>query len=110
MEQGRLLADLEQGGEGEEAMELLARPGVRVERIVSNGDISPPGFWYDQEQDEWVVILKGCAELEFENGSAHEMGTGDWLLIPAHVRHRVAWTCEDGPTVWLAVHIEPIRS
>lgn len=105
MEHGRLLADLVEGGDGEETLALLARPGVRVESIVSNGDVSPPGFWYDQEEDEWVVLLKGVAELEFEDGRTHEMAAGDWLLIPAHVRHRVAWTCEDGPTVWLAVHL-----
>ena len=110
MKHGRLLVDLPPTGDDEETLELLSGAGVRVERIVSNGHVSPPGFWYDQAQDEWVMVLKGAAELEFEDGSCHEMAAGYWIMIPAHVRHRVAWTCADGPTVWLAVHSAPADS
>lgn len=83
---------------------LLDAPGVRVERIVSHGHASPDGSWYDQEQGEWVVVLKGAARLGFEDGTAVELGPGDSLDIPAHRRHRVEWTTPDGLTVWLAVH------
>ena len=83
---------------------LLDAPGVRVERIVSHGHASPDGFWYDQPQGEWVVVLKGAARLRFEDGTAVELGPGDSVDIPAHTRHRVEWTAPDGPTVWLAVH------
>jgi cupin 2 domain-containing protein len=82
---------------------LLQAPGVRIERIVSNGQQSPDSFWYDQLTSEWVVVLKGAARLEFEDGTL-EMGPGDYVDIPAHKKHRVVWTSPDEPTVWLAVH------
>lgn len=83
---------------------VLERDSVRIERIVSTGQASPPGFWYDQDEWEWVVVLQGEAELEFaEEDRRVRLRPGDHLLIPAHCRHRVAWTSGDGPTVWLAV-------
>ena len=75
---------------------------MRLERIVSHGHSSPEGFWYDQPEDEWVMLLQGAARLEFED-SLMEMRPGDCLNIPAHRRHRVAWTTPEGPTVWLAL-------
>ncbi|MCA9246641.1 MAG: cupin domain-containing protein [Planctomycetales bacterium] len=79
---------------------------ARIERIVSHGHASPESFWYDQPRDEWVVVLAGAAKIEFE-GEADlvEMKPGDYLLIPAHRRHRVAWTAAEEATVWLAVHL-----
>jgi cupin 2 domain-containing protein len=78
---------------------------VRIERIVSHGHASPEDFWYDEEQHEWVVVLKGAARLRFEgNDEVVKMGPGDFVNIPAHKRHRVEWTLPDTPTVWLAVH------
>lgn len=78
---------------------------VRIERIVSHGHASPEGFWYDQDQDEWVVVLKGAAKLRFDDDeTALEMKPGDCLNIPAHKKHRVEWTTPDEPTIWLAVH------
>src|SRR5688572_25751925 len=89
----------------EELVDLIvAAPNVRVERIVSTGQSSPEGFWYDQHDHEWVAVLQGQARLEFDDGEVLSMGPGDSVLIPAHRRHRVAWTTPDGPTVWLAVH------
>jgi len=77
----------------------------RLERIVSRGHSTSEGEWYDQEQDEWVILLKGRAELLFEEGSRRlEMGPGDHVLIHSHQRHRVEWTSEDEDTVWLALH------
>ena len=84
---------------------LLQAPGVRLERIVSHGHQSPDGFWYDQPTGEWVIVLKGAARIEFE-GKSVEMKPGDYLDIPAHTKHRVAWTTPDEPTIWLAVHYE----
>lgn len=84
---------------------LLERPGVRIERIVSAGQASPPGFWYDQDGDEWVLLLAGAARLEIENGGVSELAPGDHLLLPAHCRHRVDWTDPARQTVWLAIHI-----
>jgi cupin 2 domain-containing protein len=84
--------------------DLLARDGLRIERIVSRGHCSPPGFWYDQEENEWVVLLSGAARLAFEEGNQLvELSPGDCLEIPAHVRHRVDWTSGGEDAVWLAV-------
>ena len=78
---------------------------VRIERIVSHGHASPEGFWYDQPQHEFVLLLQGAARLRFKGENATvELGPGDHLTIPAHCRHRVEWTKPDEPTVWLAVH------
>ena len=81
---------------------LLDAESVRIERIVSHGHASPQDFWYDQDQHEWVVLLKGAAKLRFENETV-EMKPGDYINIPAHKRHRVEWTTPDEPTIWLAV-------
>ena len=83
---------------------LLSEPGIRIERIVSLGHASPEGFWYDQEEGEWVLLLKGAARLRFEGGEPIELQPGSFVNIPAHRRHRVEWTDPGGPTVWLAVH------
>lgn len=80
---------------------LLSRPGVRLERIVSDGQVSPPGFWYAQAEDEWVLLLAGAAALEYGDGTRLELTPGDSLLIPAGCRHRVAYTAPR--TVWLAL-------
>ncbi len=91
----------------EEAFEtLLDRPGARIERIVSWGQASPPGFWYDPETAEWVMLVRGSAELRFEGEkTALVLKPGDYLFIPAGKRHRVERTAEDEPTLWLAVHL-----
>ncbi len=83
---------------------LLSRPGLRIERIVSTGQSSPPGFWYDQPEDEWVLVLRGSAGLQLEGEAERTLRAGDFLLLPAHCRHRVSWTSDAEPTVWLAVH------
>jgi len=81
---------------------LLHAAHVRVERIVSHGQASPPDFWYDQQQHELVFVLQGAARLRLEKESV-ELETGDWLNIPAHQKHRVEWTAPDQPTIWLAI-------
>jgi cupin 2 domain-containing protein len=87
---------------------LVERDGVRIERIVSTGQASPAGFWYDQAEDEFVVLLAGSAVLRFEQeGRLVCMAPGDWVEIPARVRHRVESTAAGAPTVWLAVHRAP---
>ena len=83
---------------------LLKGKDVRVERIVSSGHASPPGFWYDQTDNELVILLKGSAGLMFEGSDkAMTMNAGDYVNIPSHLRHRVAWTAPDEYTVWLAI-------
>jgi cupin 2 domain-containing protein len=82
---------------------LLEADHVRIERIVSYGHASPAGFWFDQDQHEWVIVLKGAARLRFADGMV-EMKPGDVINIPAHHKHRVEWTTPQEPTIWLAVH------
>jgi cupin 2 domain-containing protein len=107
IETGNLFADLPAAGDEEETTMLCRLRGARVERIVSTGQASPPGFWYDQASTEWVVVLSGAAGLLFEGEDAPRvLGPGDHVAIPAHVRHRVEWTDSERETVWLAVHGE----
>jgi len=84
---------------------LVQAKHVRIERIVSQGHATPPEFWYDQEQNEFVLLVQGAARLRFED-SVVEMKPGDWIEIPAHRRHRVEWTTPEEKTVWLAVFYE----
>lgn len=99
-----LLLPLPDAGTAERLDELLARPGLRVARIVSLGQASPPGYWYDQDEGEWVVLLAGAARLRFaDEAEARLLHPGDCLDIAPHRRHRVDWTDPANPTVWLAV-------
>lgn len=103
---GSLLSELPTAGPGEHFESLATGSGARVERIVSHGHCSPPDFWYDQEEDEWVLLVSGRAALEIEGRAGElELAPGDWLHLPAHRRHRVTWTHPEEPTVWLAVHL-----
>lgn len=100
-----LYADLPPAGGAEQFDELLSRPGLRIERIVSTGQASPPGFWYDQPQAEWVLLLQGEARLAFEDEPLPRLlQAGDFADIAPHRRHRVESTA--APTVWLAVHYD----
>ena len=84
---------------------LLAMPHFRIERIVSLGHASPDGVWCDQDEHEWVLLVKGAARLRFDGNEATvEMKPGSFINIPAHKRHRVEWTDPSQPTVWLAIH------
>jgi cupin 2 domain-containing protein len=89
----------------ESADGILMCSGCKIERIVSHAHASPPGFWYEQAWDEWVIVWSGCAKLRFEDeAEARLMKGGDYVFIPAKKRHRVDWTSGTEPTVWLAVH------
>ncbi len=91
--------------EQERFFPLLQQNGCRMEKIISTGQSSPQGFWYDQEDDEWVAVLRGEAELEFEDGARRILREGDQIFLPAHARHRVTRTAN--PTIWLAVFLRP---
>lgn len=97
-----LLADLPDDLPSELIETLAQSESVRIERIVSLGHVSPADFWYDQEENEWVALLSGGARLQFEDEEI-ELRPGDWIVIPAHRKHRVAWTKPGEHTVWLAV-------
>lgn len=96
-------------GHPDEAFDdLLAVPGLRIERIVSQGHVSPPGFWYEQDWDEWVMVIEGEAHMEIEGrADSLRLGAGDHVWLPAGCRHRVTYTRSQPPTVWLAVHRYP---
>ena len=105
LKSGNIFSGVRPAAAGEQTTTLAARRGAVVERIVSAGQASPPGFWYDQRWTEWVTVLAGEAGLRIEGeAAARTLRAGDWLELPARVRHRVEWTSADPPTVWLAVH------
>ncbi len=83
--------------------DLISAVRVRIERIVSSGQTTPAGEWYDQDRDEWVALIQGAAVLEYENGEKLRLSAGDHLLIPAHCRHRLDFTSENPPCIWIAV-------
>ena len=100
-----LFADLPRDAPDEVVDVLVQTPGARLERIVSFGQATPPGTWYDQDTHEYVVLLRGSAALRFEDEAEPRLlRPGDWVDIPAHRRHRVEWTAAGEPTVWLALH------
>ena len=102
-----LFATLPAARAEEQLTELLSRPGLRIEKIVSTGQVSPAGFWYDQPRAEWVVLLRGRARLRFEDeAQPRGLVAGDHVDIAPHRRHRVEWTATDEPTVWLAVYYD----
>ena len=88
----------------EEVIETLVQSEhVRIERIVSRGQCSAQDDWYDQAENEWVLVLQGRARLQMADGELHELAAGDYIQIPAHHKHRVAWTDDQQDTIWLAI-------
>jgi cupin 2 domain-containing protein len=83
--------------------EILSTENIRVERIISDGQKSPAGFWYDQEENEFVVLMQGSAVIEFEDGETVNLKAGDYLYLPAKMKHRINYTDEKIKTVWLAL-------
>lgn len=103
---GNLFADLPETPLPDERFDILySQPNIKIERILSTGQRTADGDWYDQSDDEWVALLCGAARLRID-GEAQDrsLKPGDWLLLPAHCRHRVTWTQDQPATVWLAVH------
>lgn len=98
-----LFKDLPHDVSEETFEDLLCRENLRIERIVSHGQTSPEQGWYDQEEHEWVLVLKGAGELTFENGSVQRLEAGDHIDIPARTKHKVSWTDPNQETIWLAV-------
>ncbi|NOR58004.1 MAG: cupin domain-containing protein [Sulfurimonas sp.] len=84
--------------------DIISKEGLKIERIVSKGHTTTEFEWYDQTNDEWVILLKGEAVLEFEDADEVRLKDGDYINIPAHTKHRVSWTKPNVETVWLAIH------
>ncbi len=95
-------------GKEEYVETILSLAGVRIERIISRGHTTAAGSWYDQGWDEWVTLLQGEARLAFDDGTELSLGRGDSLYIAAHRRHRVSFTSDDPPCIWLALHAQPL--
>ena len=108
MTRGNLFQWPEGPAGGERFDALVTRPGLRIERILSTGQASAEGFWYDQRDDEFVLLLAGAATLSLEGAAeALHLAPGDWVHLPAGCRHRVEWTSTAPPALWLAVHHAP---
>ena len=102
MADGNLLENIPQTLPKEVFESILAHDSIKIERIVSYGHCSEDNFWYDQDKNEWVLLLSGEARLQFEDRTLH-LKQGDYVNIKAHVRHRVAWTSIVEETIWLAI-------
>jgi len=83
---------------------IASSPDVLIERIISTGQVTPSGQWYDQDRDEWVILLQGEAEISYIDSSRTKLTSGDYLMIPAHQKHRVDYTSSEPPCIWLAIH------
>ena len=103
---GTLAAGLPSGPQAAEFFdEIIGESGLRIERIVSTGQKTPKDKWYDQDKDEFVLLVSGAAALRIDGEAQdRDLKPGDWLILPAHCRHRVTWTQATPPTIWLAVH------
>ncbi|OIO67229.1 MAG: hypothetical protein CO186_07850 [Zetaproteobacteria bacterium CG_4_9_14_3_um_filter_49_83] len=99
-----LFDDIDASLPDEVTQTLLSAANVRIERIISTGQASPPDFWYDQDEHEWVLLLAGSAGLQLAGeNDIRILKAGDFLCLPAHQKHRVAWTDSNCPTIWLAI-------
>ncbi len=105
IEKANLFDPMPGGGPDEDVTTLLKAGGAVLVRIVSTGQATPEGVWLDQDDNEWVVVLRGGAGLRFEGeDEVRVLSAGDYVDIPAGRRHRVEWTDAGEPTVWLALH------
>lgn len=82
---------------------IIESDSIKIERIISKGQSSPESFWYDQVKNEWLIVIKGKAKLQFEDNKVVDLTKGDYTNIPAHKKHRVAWADPDDKTIWLAI-------
>lgn len=105
-ETGNLFDALETARESESFTDILTRPGIRIERIVSHGQATPPDEPMVQAHDEWVILLSGTAGLRLQGEDERTLKPGDYCWIPRGIQHWVTWTDPDQPSLWLAVHLD----
>ena len=104
MQDDKNIFDLPKKLPPEELIEtLFENDDVLIERIVSTGQVTPAGEWYDQDKNEWLIVLQGVGELSYEDNSRIKLTEGDYLLIPAHQKHRVEYTSTEPPCIWLTI-------
>ena len=104
MKKENIFANITKNLDEEIFEDILLKKALKIERIISHGQSSPKEGWYDQEGDEWVMVLKGRAVLSFKESDDVVLESGEYINIPAHTKHKVAWTAPDEETIWLAVH------
>lgn len=104
MKKTNIFADIPKQWHEELFENIISKDSLKIERIISKGHISPNSGWYDQENDEWVIVLQGEAVLSFENKEEVRLKAGDYINIPAHTKHKVSWTLPEKETIWLAIH------
>ncbi len=102
MKTSNIFENIKVDKEDEQFFDLLKKDNLRIEKIVSNGQVSPKNFWYEQEENEFVLLLEGFAILEFEDKEI-ELNKGDYINIPAFLKHRVKYTSKKQTSIWLAV-------
>ena len=105
---GNIFASLPPKQAEESCETILEGQGYRLERIISQGHVSPTDFWFDQNHGEWVILLSGAARLQFEGEEEIRLMSGDYLFIHHHERHRVTWTSPDEEAIWLALNVTPL--
>lgn len=103
---GNIFDNIPESLPGEIFEPLIDAGGVRVERIISKGHTSPEVGWYDQAQNEWIMVLQGKAVIAFPDKASITLAAGDYLDLKAHEKHRVQWTDPERETIWLAVHYQ----
>lgn len=109
IQRGNMFSSIPPLFENEIEETLFEGEGLRIQRVLSCGQSSPRGFWYDQDEDEYVILLSGEAVLYFRDEGEIRMGSGDWIFIPAHKEHRIIYTSRKPKCVWFAIHgdLEP---
>jgi len=103
MKKESLLANIPADLSQELLKDIIKTDHIRIEKIISKGHASPEQGWYDQDENEWVVVIKGAGELTFESGEKVRLAVGDYINIEAHKKHRVTWTDPEEETIWLAI-------
>lgn len=92
---------LEKPAKGFESFQtLLEHKNIKIQKILSCDYKN--GHWYEQAEDEWVVLLQGEATLEYSD-STQKLSSGDFIFIPRTTKHRVVHTSKDA--LWLALFI-----
>ncbi len=104
MPQKNIFSDIPQNLPDELFSTILKQENIHIERIVSTGHTTPTGEWYDQNHNEWILLLQGQARLRLIDNRIIQLNKGDYYYIPAHLKHRVEWTSPDYETIWLAIH------
>ncbi|OIO80120.1 cupin [Candidatus Pacearchaeota archaeon CG1_02_32_132] len=104
MQKGNIFSEIPKSIPKEVFNSIIDKNGIKIERIISKGHTTEKDKWYNQEKNEWLIILKGNAELEFEDNKKVSLKEGDYVNIPAHTKHRVTKTSKKEETIWLIVH------